>query len=85
MIPKMPDYRAAFEKAAAVLKPGDRVRMIAHGAARQVSYIFGGWDPSSPSGQYFVSKSGVDELHPWNITAVNGVPTSFRTPGAWND
>lgn len=75
-------YRAAAARARPVLRRGDRVRMIAHGSDRAVTYTFEAWDETSPSGQFFISRSGVDELHPFNITAVNGQPMTFRNPGA---
>lgn len=75
-------YQRSADRAKAVLKQGDKVRMIGHGAggSGRVSYLFDHWDEHSPSGEYFVSKSGIDELHPYNIERVNGVPVSFRDP-----
>lgn len=76
-------YNRAVMRAGAVLKQGDRVRMHAHGSDRPVTYTFDHWDKVHPG--FFVSISGVEELHPYNIISVNGEPTCFRdeTGAAW--
>ncbi|USN14863.1 hypothetical protein PAPPERLAPAPP_04940 [Brevundimonas phage vB_BpoS-Papperlapapp] len=76
-------YGRAAERAKPVLKRGDKVYMIAHGADGNgfATYTFDHWDEHSPGGDFFVSKSGIDELHPFNIARLNGATISFRDEG----
>lgn len=73
-------YRNAAARAKEVLKKGDRVGMIAHGSDRIVTYTFAGWDRTSPGEDFFVSQTGLEELHPFNIVRLNGRAVSFRNP-----
>lgn len=68
----------AYIRALPVLKKGDRLRMKGHGSARQITVTFDHWDEGASG--FFVSKSGVDELHPYNITGLNGAELRFRDP-----
>ena len=68
-------YARSVARAKAVLKPGDRVRLRICGGG-QATYIFDHWGEGA--GGWFVSRSGTDDLHPYNVTRVNGVATSFR-------
>lgn len=67
-------YRAR-DRAKAALKPGDRIRVGRCGGAFP-TYTFVGFDEGSS--YWMVSKSGRDDLSPYCVIAVNGVPTSFR-------
>lgn len=67
-------YKRSVERAKAVLKQGDKVRVGT--CEGRSTYTFWTWDEHHPD--FFISKSGIDELHPYNITRVNGAPTSFR-------
>lgn len=73
-------YKRASERAKPVLNPGDKVYMISHGADGngRATYVFDRWDDQSPGGDFFVSRSGIDELHPFNIERINGAPVNFR-------
>lgn len=73
-------YARAAERAKPVLKRGDKVYMISHGADGngRATYVFERWDERSPGGNFFISKSGIGELHPFNIERLNGAPVSFR-------
>lgn len=73
-----PNASAAFarasERARKVLKAGDRVRID----GSTVTFMHWGWrDRPEATCNYFAAKT-VDELHPWNITKVNGQTVSFR-------
>jgi hypothetical protein len=58
-------------KAKAFLKKGDRVRVTkCPGTPRTIT--FDRWD-----GPWMVSKSGIDDYHPSNVTKVNGKHKSF--------
>lgn len=74
-----PNARAAFdratERAKAVLKAGDRVRV--DGATVTFAYWSGAWGLPDPEGRAFSSRSK-DDLSAWNIVAINGHPVSFR-------
>lgn len=67
-------YKRAVARAKAVLKRGDRVRVSTCGGA--ATYTFWEWDEFHPD--FFLSKSGIDELHPYNITRLGGRPFTFR-------
>ena len=67
-------YRRSVERAKAVLQQGDRVRVRTCGDGH-ATYTFEAWDGGNG---FFVSKSGIDELHPNNLTRLNGQPISFR-------
>lgn len=76
-------YRAA-DRARATLKPGDRIRVTRCGGAAP-TYTFTGFDEFTPGVQegqrppfWMTSKSGLNDLDPSCVIAVNGVPTSFR-------
>jgi len=73
-------YNRAVMRAGPVLKQGDRVRVRTCGDGH-ATYTFDRWDKIMPG--FFISKSGIDELHPYNITSVNGVETSFRDQEAF--
>lgn len=62
----------AYQRAQQALKPGDRVRV--RSCAGDQTYTFKGWD-----GVMIDTASGRD-LHPINVSRVNGVVTSFRDP-----
>lgn len=75
-----PNASAAFsrsvDRARKVLKSGDRVRVD----KTTVTFAHWGWlEQPDATCDYFAGRS-VDELHPYNITAVNGRPVSFRDP-----
>lgn len=61
----------AVEKAKAILKKGDRVRVSKCMGIRR-TITFDHWD-----GEWMVSKSGINDYHPINITKVNGYHKSF--------
>lgn len=69
------------ERARVVLKPGDRIRVTRCGGSAP-TFTFEGWSPwllpemAGPP-RWMRSKS-VDDLSPFCVIAVNGVPTSFR-------
>ena len=61
----------AVTKAKAVLKKGDRVRVKkCPGTKRTIT--FDRWD-----GPWMVSKSGIDDYHPVNVSKVNGKNVTF--------
>lgn len=61
----------AAQNARAILKPGDSLRVTkCPGNKRWIT--FAGW-----SGQWIVSKSGIDDYHPINVDRLNGEPISF--------
>ncbi|HEY0149890.1 MAG TPA: hypothetical protein VGB70_12915 [Allosphingosinicella sp.] len=68
------ENRRAVERAKAVLKPGDRIR-VTRCLGLKRTFTFDGWD-----GQWAVSRSGISDLHPASIDRLNGVPTTFRDP-----
>lgn len=73
----------AADRARAVLKPGDRIRVTRCGGASP-TYTFDGWaswltpEYAGRPPRWMQSKSGIDDLSPFCVLAVNGVPTSFR-------
>lgn len=67
-------YARSVARARAVLKRGDRVRLSICGGG-QATYTFEAWD--GPHGA-FVSRSGITDLHPYNIVRLNRLPISFR-------
>lgn len=67
-------YRRTVDRAKAALKPGDRVRLLICGGG-EATYTFECWDGD---GGCFQSRSGISDLHPYNVVRVNGEPTSFR-------
>lgn len=62
----------AAARAQAVLRPGDRIRATRCGGGSP-TFTFSHWE-----GRWAVSKSGVNDISPWSIIAVNRRPTSFR-------
>ncbi|WP_269220869.1 hypothetical protein [Brevundimonas vesicularis] len=64
----------AVERAKAVLQPGDKIGLTICGGGRAY-YRMVGW--GGLNGAYIESRTS-DELSPYNIVALNGVPTSFR-------
>ncbi|UTC28316.1 hypothetical protein GURKE_02850 [Brevundimonas phage vB_BpoS-Gurke] len=65
-------YARSVTRAKALLRRGDKVRLTICGGG-QATYVFADWD-----GEWMVSKSGVNELHPYNVVRLNGKPLSFR-------
>lgn len=54
-----------------LLKPGDRVRVTkCPGTKRTITF-------ACFSGQWIVSRSGVEDYHPINVDRVNGLPVDF--------
>lgn len=70
-------YLRAFDRASRVIRPGDKVKVLVCGGGH-AHYLFGHWDLDHPG--FFVSKGGVEDLHAYNITQVNGVEMTFRDP-----
>ncbi|WP_201401966.1 hypothetical protein [Kaistia sp. 32K] len=63
--------RLAAENAQRVLKHGDRLRVTkCPGTKRWITFEC--W-----SGQWMVSKSGIDDYHPINVDRLNGAPVDF--------
>lgn len=89
--PKTPEERRAYDaqltraadRARAALKPGDRIRVTRCGGAAPI-YTFDGWatnygaNTTTETSRWMRSISGVDDLSPFCLIAVNGEPTSFR-------
>jgi len=68
------ELRRAEERARAVLKPGDIICVtVCMGLKRR--YVFDGWD-----GRWLVSRSGINDIHAFNVYKLNGKPISFRDP-----
>ena len=79
-----PNASAAFarasERARAVLKPGDRVTLGSSCGSGVTTVTFANWGYVGhpvPDHAYFAGRT-IDDLHPWNITKVNGQPVNFR-------
>lgn len=70
-------YRQAAARAKTILKPGDRVRV--QSCAGIQTYTFKGW--TGPRDEWLDTASGYD-LHPFNISKVNGQAVSFRDHAA---
>jgi len=73
-------FARASERARAVLKPGDRVTLSSSCGSGVTTVTFANWGHVGhpvPGHAYFAGRT-VDDLHPWNITKVNGQPVSFR-------
>lgn len=62
----------AVASAKKVLKVGDRIRCIKCPGTKR-TFTFSHWD-----GCWMVSKSGVDDYHPVNVDAVNGIAVDFQ-------
>jgi hypothetical protein len=63
----------AAQNAWATLRVGDRLRVTkCPGTKRWIT--FAAW-----SGQWIVSKSGIDDFHPINVDRLNGEPVNFLT------
>lgn len=61
----------AAKNAKEVLRVGDRLRVTrCPGTKRWIT--FAGW-----SGQWIVSKSGIDDYHPINVDRLNDAPVNF--------
>lgn len=67
-------YRAR-DRAKALLKPGDRIRVSRCGGLLR-TYTFSHWD-----GFWAVSVSGISDLSPTSIDRLNGAPVSFMDAG----
>lgn len=65
--------RIAAQNAQAILKPGDRLRVTKCPCTKRW-ITFAAW-----SGQWIVSKSGIDDFHPINVDRLNGEPVNFLT------
>ncbi|USN15426.1 hypothetical protein KIKIMORA_02800 [Brevundimonas phage vB_BpoS-Kikimora] len=65
-------YGRSVTRAKALLRRGDKVRLTICGGG-EATYVFDCWD-----GEWMISKSGIDELHPYNVVRLNGKPLSFR-------
>lgn len=75
-------FKRSADRAREVLKPGDRVTLGSKcgGGSQTVTFSHWGWlELPIPDFSYFSART-IDELHPWNITKVNGQPVSFRDP-----
>lgn len=81
-------YRAhndrAADRARAALQHGDRIRVTRCGGGSP-TFTFVGFDEDTPGVRdgslkpyWMVSKSGLNDLSPFCVIAVNGKPTSFR-------
>lgn len=61
----------AAQNAKQILKPGDRLRVTkCPGTKRWITFAC--W-----SGQWIVSKSGIDDYHPLNVDRLNDAPVNF--------
>lgn len=68
-------YARCVARAKSLLRRGDKVRLSICGGG-QATYVFECWD-----GEWMLSKSGVNELHPYNVVRLNGKAISFRDDG----
>jgi len=64
--------RLCEDRAKKLLKEGDRVGCTKCPGTKRI-FTFVGW-----AGHWMLSKSGIDDLHPWNVYSVNGVPMDFK-------
>ena len=63
---------AATVRAQQILRKGDRIRCTKCPGTER-TFTFDHWD-----GQWMVSKSGISDYHPVNISKVNGVAKNFN-------
>lgn len=69
---KIDDHNTAVVNAKKVLKKGDKIRVTkCPGTKRTITF-------SHFDGCWIVSKSGIDDYHPYTIDRLNGKPITFR-------
>lgn len=67
-------YKRAVERAKGRLVSGDRI-YVSYDGGGQATFTFLGW--TGPNNEWLDTASGYD-LHPYNISKVNGTSVSFR-------
>lgn len=71
------EVHGAAERAYAALKLGDRIRVTRCGGSAP-TFTLDGFVEFNGHRRWMRSRSGIDDLSPYCVIAVNGVPTSFR-------